>query len=254
MNYETAMSLDEAVAEVLGLLTGLDLSYEPELDRYRSITRQINRGLRTNALDNEWSCYNTLADLGTALPGEFMVRVPSSLRVRVVNDDALLLVDPIDEEVRGWAYFLPRDALHKYRNREELRASFVGNTIHLSRPFGTAEAGYMIRVPAMREPRMLRLPPKGVPVPPRISKQLIDFPYPDAITSRAAYFYAQTDPVMQPRAQTLEGAYKDIMYQLIERDTAHNDDPYINEFILPVESGLRSQSDWRPHTHPHSAG
>jgi len=39
MSNEVRLTLDEAVAEVLGLLTGLDLTYEPELDRYRAITR-----------------------------------------------------------------------------------------------------------------------------------------------------------------------------------------------------------------------
>lgn len=52
-NAEVQMTLDEAVAEVLGQLTGLDLEYDPRLDRYRAITRQLNRATRANALEHE---------------------------------------------------------------------------------------------------------------------------------------------------------------------------------------------------------
>ena len=83
-----------------------------------------------------------------------------------------------------------------------------------------------------------------------IRKQLIDFPYPDVIVARAAYFYAQTDPVMQPRVQTLEGGYKDLMYQIIERDTSISDTPYQNSFTLPLENGLVPVGE--RHRHPHS--
>ena len=69
-NPEVQQTLDEAVAEVLGLLTGLDLSYAPELDRYRAITRQLNRALRTNALEQEWSYYSFTLSLGQASEGE----------------------------------------------------------------------------------------------------------------------------------------------------------------------------------------
>ena len=46
MNPEVSMTLDEAVAEVLGLLTGLDLEYRPEHDRYQTVTRAINAALK----------------------------------------------------------------------------------------------------------------------------------------------------------------------------------------------------------------
>jgi hypothetical protein len=71
------------------------------------------------------------------------------------------------------------------------------------------------------------------------------------IIARAAWNYAQTDPVMQPRAQTLEANYKDLMYQLIERDTSHTDTPYENSFILPLENGLVPIA-WESHRHPHA--
>jgi hypothetical protein len=62
--------------------------------------------------------------------------------------------------------------------------------------------------------------------------------------------YAQTDPVMQPRAQTLEDQYKNMMYQLIERDTASTETPYMNDFRLNVQNGLIP--DFDSHLHPHS--
>jgi hypothetical protein len=69
-NVEVAMTLDEAVAEVLGLLTGLDLQYNPDQDRYQVITRQINRALRAVALDNEWSYYASVENVGKARAGD----------------------------------------------------------------------------------------------------------------------------------------------------------------------------------------
>ena len=83
------------------------------------------------------------------------------------------------------------------------------------------------------------------------SEEILDFPYPELIVMRAAWLYAQTDPVMQPRAQYLEEQYKDLMYQLIERDDRHTDSPYQNEFFVPVESSIHGNSGhW--HDHPHS--
>ena len=93
---------------------------------------------------------------------------------------------------------------------------------------------------------MFRLPVQGKTVPNTVHKQSIDFPYPDVIIARAAWYYAQADPVMQPRAQTLEEGYKDLMYQLIERDTNHTETPYQNAFTLPIQSGLVDESGYRP--------
>ena len=47
------------------------------------------------------------------------------------------------------------------------------------------------------------------------------------------------------RSQTLEEGYKNLMYQIIERDTNHTDTPYQNTFSLPIESGLVNESDYR---------
>lgn len=244
------MNLEEAVAEVLGLLTGLDLTYIPEMDRYRAVTRQLNRALRANALENEWPCYHSSANTGSSAScGAVMVSLPSSLRPRIVNDDAVRLVD-LDGNTVEWAYFLPRDALHKYRHKSGLWVSSVEGGLLFSRPFTDAEEGLEVHVPVMREPTMFRLPDTGETVPSYILEQPVDFSYPDLVIARAAYFYAQTDPVMQPRVPTLEGDYKTLMYQLIERDTSHTETPYSNSFTLPLENGL-VQQDTR-HLHPHA--
>ncbi len=249
MSSEVSMTLDEAVAEVLGLLTGLDLTYDPELDRYRSITRQLNRALRANALEAEWSCY-TATEVVRASTGDMELHLPPQRRPRINGDDAVRLVDGNGVVVR-WAYFLPRDALHKYRSIQDgLWVSSTGSTLTLSRPLNEAEAALELHVPVMREPRLFRLPPPGDAVPARIRNQPVDFPFPDLVIGRAAYLYAQTDPVMQPRAQTLEQEYKGLMYQLIERDTNHTDTPYANEFDLGLQNGLRPMHV--PPRHPRS--
>jgi hypothetical protein len=247
-NVELQQTLDEAVVEVLALLTGLDLNYDPEFDRYRAITRTLNRALRANALEQEWSFYATTMSLGTANAGEKEMMLPSSKRPRIVNDDAVRFLDS-EGVVQQWAYFLPRDALHKYSDKNVLRCSITQRSLLFSRPF-TIEAGLEVVLPVMREPAMFRLPGQGKSVSTSIRKQLIDFPYPDVIVARAAYMYAQTDPVMQPRVQTLEGGYKDLMYQVVERDTSITDTPYMNSFILPLENGL--VPDRESHRHPHA--
>jgi hypothetical protein len=251
------MTLDDAVAEVLGLLTGLDLEYAPELDRYQSITRQLNRALRANALEKEWSYYSDFETVGQSSEGLREVMLTSSVRPRVINDDAVRLVNSDGDTVR-WAYYLPRDAIHKYPKRGGLWVSYTRNILTFSRPLRLAEAGYDIQVPVMREPKMFRLPQQPeneeedlVEVSDAIRGQLVDFAYPDLITLRAAYYYAQTDPVMQPRVQTLEAQFKDLFYQISERDERMTDSPFLNEFFVPVQSGIYD-NDLTPHWHPHS--
>lgn len=255
---ELTFTLDDAVAEVLGLLTGLDMTYEPELDRYRSITRQLNRALRSNALEREWSYYSDTVSVGAAVEGVTTMTIPSGLRPRIINDDAVRLVDA-ENVIRVWAYFLPRDALHKYGDRGmSLWVSSLRDVLKFSRPFYSHEAGWDVQVPAMREPVMFRLPaqPEDPDVPlieidAAIRNQPIDFVYPDAVILRAAYYYAQTDPVMQPRVQTLEAQYKDLMYQIIERDDRMTDSPFLNEFTVPIQNGLGG-TQWVQHGHPHA--
>ena len=255
-NSETLLTLDDAVAEVLGLLTGLDLQYETTSDRYYAITRQLNRALRHNALEREWSWYADVMTVGYASPGEQAVTLPSSVRPRIINDDAVRLVDS-NGRIRRWAYFLPRDALHKYSHRTGLWASVVRSTVYFSREFTTTESGWEIQLPVMREPVMFRLPAQpedpDLPlevVPTATREQLIDFNYPDLICGRAAYYVAQADPVMQPRAQTLQGDYRDLMFQIIERDERMTDSPELNPFFVPIESGVHGEHFG--HRHPHS--
>lgn len=247
-NEELQLTLEECVGEILGMLTGLDLNYDPELDRFRAITRQLNRALRLNALEKEWSWYSSVQSLGPAVAGEYEVELPSSLRPRIINDDAVRFVDAHGRAVL-WAYFLPRDAISKYTTRKGLWASVTRNTIVFSRAFGI-EAGLDIQLPVMREPELFRLPPVGDSVPDEILEQPLDFQYPDVVVMRAAQLYAQTDPIMQPRVQTLEAQYKDLMYQVIERDERNTDSPFLNDFTVPVQAGLFEYGfgDIHPHS------
>lgn len=257
MNSETMLTLEDAVGEVLGLLTGLDLTYDPELDRFRAITRQLNRSMRAIALEQEWGYFSSVQTVDTARCGEQEVRMRSSLRPRIINDDAVRLVDEHDHPV-AWAYFLPRDALHKYIRREGLWVSVTRNSLLFSRPFNSAEDGLGIQLPVMREPAMFRLPPapesseSGIASVSRdVLDQPIDFNYPDLVILRAAYYYAQSDPVMQPRVQTLEAQYKDMMYQVMERDSRNTDSPYQNDFFVPVQASIGGLGA-SPHGHPHA--
>jgi len=257
-NSQTQLTLDEAVAEVLGLLTGLDLQYQPEQDRYGAVVRAINRALRSNALEQEWSYYASVEQVNTAHEGSIEVLVDEELRPRIIGDDAVRLVDANGQPLR-WAYFLPRDALHKYRNRLGLWVSVTRDRLTFSRPFDVSEEGLGIEVPVMREPEMFRLPAQPedpgealIPVPQETRDQLVDFWYPDLIVVRAAFYYAQTDPIMQPRVQTIEAQYKDLMYQIMERDKRNTDAPTQNDFVLEVQSDLNGPTRGWAHGHPHS--
>lgn len=246
-NSELEMDLDTAVKETLALLTGLDLEYEPELDRYRAVTRQINRGMRSIALEHEWSYFVSVKSLGPAVAGERQFLLEDSDRPRVINDDAVRLCDDAGRPW-FWAYFLPRDALHKYADRAGLWCAVTRNLVQFSRPFSNAEDGFDVELPIMREPTMFRLPANPeTEVPTDVREQSVDFFYPDLVVLRAAYNYAQTDPIMQPRVQTLEAQYKDLMYQVIERDTANTDTPFQNDFHVPVQNSIYPESRYRTH-------
>lgn len=255
-NTETQMTLEDAVQEVLSHLTGLDLVYDPTLDRFRTITRQLNRALRANALEKEWSYYHSLLTLGTPVENANHMYFPDDQsRARIINDDAIRFVDD-DNYIQQWAYFLPRDALHKYQNRAGLWCSYSPGSppiIRFSRPFDTYDITLEARCPVQREPEMFRLPatPEDPNTPteavdPLVLAQLVDFEYPDVIILRAAMYYAMTDPVMQPRVQTLELQYKDLMYQIIERDDRNTDMPLQNDFFVPVQNSIYPESRYRP--------
>ena len=258
-NPDVRKTLDECVADVLGLLTGLNLQYQPEHDRYQVIIRFLNQALRRNALEVEWSYYASTEKVGTAQAGCNSVHLRSSVRPRIISDDAVRLTHKGSPRV--WAYFLPRDALHKNEHRDGLWVSITRSTLEFSRNFYPGEEGLDIEVPVMREPRLFKLlnipetpPVEPISVPNSVRNQLLDFDYPDVVIARAAYMYAQTDPVMQPRAQTLEAEYKDIMYQLIERDQRHTDSPYSNTFLVPMTNDIYGGSPSRRHRHPHAEG
>lgn len=251
-NVNVDLTLDDAVAEVLGMLTGLDLTYEPQYDRYRAITRALNRALRTNALENDWSYYSSVETIGTAHAGDTQVALRATLRPRIINDDAVRLVDDTGR-TRVWAYFLPREALHKYVGRGGLWAAHTRATIDFSRPLLRVEDGLSIEVPVMREPRMFRLPEDSADtVPDDVRQQNVDFDFPDIIIARAAYYVAQSDPVMQPRAQTLEQEYKQLGYALVERDQRNTDSPFLNDFFVPVSSSIDGPTHALSHRHPHA--
>lgn len=246
INPNVTMDLETAVREVLGVLTGQTLSYDPDMDRFRAVTLHLNRALRSNALEAEWSYYHELITIDAITAGQRVFTITTDYRYRVVNDDAVRILDadnvPID-----WAYFLPRDALHKYARRSGLWASVTRNELTLSRPLPDAYDGLSLEIPVMREPVPFVLPEDPmVPVDQAILDQKVDFDFPDLITARAAWLYAQTDPVMQPRVQTLEEQYKDLMYPLIERDTQFTDTPYQNEILVPVQNDIYGESTHRP--------
>ena len=306
MNPQLQMTLDDCVGEVLNQLTGLDLHYVAELDRYRSITKHLNRALRLVATEEDWSYYAALENLGTLSEGQTSVHLRSARRPRINMDDAARVVDQ-NGNIRLWAHFLPRESLHKYQGRSGLWIASTRSEVTFSRKIRSQEAGYNLYLPVMREPHQfitpetlesvedLVTPPAVIPTggellqlrnyhnpdiveewvtidglppyrftgpeqalgaqgytPEQIRQQLLDFPYPDLIILKAAFLYAQTDPVMQPRVQTLEGTYKDLFYGLVERDTDHTDEPYLNTWNVPIQSSLSGNPYRGPHAHPHS--
>ena len=258
INEEVTFTLREAVAEVLGKLTGLELQYDPDLNRFQAIARQINAALRSVATEKEWSYYSDTLNIGAAGGGAQEMALPANVRPRIINDDSVRLIRDCDDAPLRWAYVLPRDAIHKYRWMDGLWVSYTRSTIMFSRPLSEAEGACNVVLPVMREPIMFRIPVQPedpeedlIPVPEDVLEQEVDFPYPDLVILKAAFFYAQSDPVMQPRVQTLEAQYKDIMYQLIERDERNTDSPFTNDFVLPIHSGIDSAPGGY-HLHPHA--
>lgn len=309
------ITLDEAVGEVLNYLTGLDLHYIGELDRYRSITKHLNRALRLTAVDHEWSYYSSLYSAGRVSEGTRKIQITydnawRKIRPRIITEDAIRFVDETNA-IRRVAYYVPRESLHKYSPGSlpaqnaptKLWAASTRSDIEFSRPLEKDESKWTIYVPVMREPKQFVVPatlenieeliapdknniPENATLiqlrnfhnpeiveewvsisgqPPyeyadpekslenmgltsqAIRDQILDFPYPDLIIMRAAFLYAQTDPVMQPRVQTLEAAFRDLYYGLVERDTFVTEDAYKNTFKLPIENGLNTYNDKNPY-------
>lgn len=262
INPQVRMTLTEAVGEVLMILTGQTLDYDSQYDRFRAVTSSINRALRSNAMEQEWGYYSERLVIGEVRDGAQIYMIDADYRFRVNGDDAVRLVTAEGVPLM-WAYFLPRDSLHKYRNRDGLWCSVVRNQLMFSKPLEATTPPLSIEIPVMREPNMFRLPDapydlRTVEDPddplitveeviyPSVLNELVDFSFPDLITARAAWLYAQTDPVMQPRVQTLEANYKDLMYQVMERDSAFTETPYQNEFIVPVQNDIHGAPTHRP--------
>ena len=251
-NRDVTLTLREAVDEVFSTLTGLDLTYDPQQDRFISVARHLNRALRMIALENEWSYFSSTEEAGVAVAGVETIELNSKLRPRIINDDAVRLVTD-QGVVRRWAYFLPRDAIFKYGNRAGLWAAVTRTTLQFSRPFSLDEEGLHVMVPVMREPKMFKLPTAGENLSNLVLNQTLDFDYSDLVVAKAAQLYAETDPLMQPRVQSLESRYKDLMYQLIERDTQSSDSPFLNDYPIPMLASLDgSYSDPLTHGHPHA--
>ena len=251
-NRDVTLTLREAVDEVFSTLTGLDLTYDPQQDRFISVARHLNRALRMIALENEWSYFSYTEEAGVAVAGVEAIELNSKLRPRIINDDAVRLVTD-QGVVRRWAYFLPRDAIFKYGNRAGLWAAVTRTTLQFSRPFSLDEEGLHVMVPVMREPKMFKLPTAGENLSNQVLNQMLDFDYSDLVVAKAAQLYAETDPLMQPRVQSLESRYKDLMYQLIERDTQSSDSPFLNDYPIPMLASLDgSYSDPLTHGHPHA--
>ncbi len=250
INPDVTMTLEEAVQDVLSILTGQELQYDPSMDRFRTITKHLNRACRSMALENEWSFYNTVERIDlTGLTDTQTFTINTDYRFRIISDDAVRILNSDDQPV-AWAYYIPRDALHKYRNRGGLWASVTRNVLTLSRPLSAVTGqldGMKLELPLQREPVPFRLPEDPTEEPdPLVLAQELDFEFPDVVIARAAWLYAQTDPMMQPRVQTLEEQYKDMMYQLIERDTQFTDTPDQNEILVPVQGDIYGESLWRP--------
>ena len=247
INPEVSMTLEEAVLEVLHVLTGQTLQYDPDQDRFRAVASSLNRALRSNALENNWAFYSeTLTIDLTGKAGDTTFTIDADWRFRVISDDAVRIVDT-DDYTLAWAYFLPRDALHKYANRGGLWCAVTRNILTLNRPLPDSADFMTMEIPVMREPAGFAIPADPTePMDPATLAQEVDFDFPDVIIARACWLYAQADPMMQPRVQTLEDQYKNLMYQLIERDTAFTDTPDQNEIIVPVQGDIYGESIWRP--------
>lgn len=241
------LGLSEAVNEIHNILTGLDLQYEDRMDVFHATVRQVNRSLRQVALEDEWAWYVEEVDAGTSAEGMTEVELHSSYRPRVQQDDSVRLVNS-DGITLYWAYYLPRDSLNKQMYRPELRVAFTKNVITFSRPLQRFESGLSIIVPAMREPKQTRIPESGQRLSTADLARAIDAEYPDLIVAHAAWKMAMSNPVYQPRSQTLEEEFNDLKYALTERNTNHSDSPMRNTFVPSYGDPYLAI----PHGHPHS--
>jgi len=249
-NPELQLTLDEAVHEVLQRLNGLTQTWLPESDKYYSTVRFINQALRSVATEIEWSYYASTEEVGVAATGISTVPLRASIRPRINIDDSVRLCRPTDDYPMVWAHFLPREAIHKVPDRSQLWVAHEKSSLVFSRSFKRSEDGLKIMLPVMREPKLFRLPPRPedpqeteMPeVPLETRQSLVDFEWPDLVVMRAMYFYAQADPQMQPRVQTIEANYSDLMYALRDRDQRNTDAPFMNPYFVPIENSIHGHS------------
>ena len=68
-NTDVQITLEQAVAEVLTLLTGVDLTFNPAEDTFHVVARCLNRAMRAVALEHEWSYFSATENVGTVQVG-----------------------------------------------------------------------------------------------------------------------------------------------------------------------------------------
>ncbi len=116
-NTDVQITLEQAVAEVLTLLTGVDLTFNPAEDTFHVVARCLNRAMRSVALEHEWSYYSATENVGTAQVGVQDVEISSRLRPRIIGDDAVRLQTSEGKVVR-WAYILPSNIRGQLRRQD----------------------------------------------------------------------------------------------------------------------------------------
>lgn len=251
MSYR--LTLSETVDEVVNTLYGLSTRFEPDTDSWHGMALTLRRALKVVATERDWIYYHDTVQVGTVEPDCSVIVVPSRYRVRKTGDDAIRLLDSRGRPV-VWAYIIPDDALHKYRALSGLWCSVVRQEIRFSRPFYKAEKGLRVIAPVMREPYLWPKLVSGQALPQDEMDRDIDFHRADMVVMKAAYLYAQTDPLLQPRVPQLEQDYRAVFYQVQEQDTNVTMGAMVNDFQLPIEGDYRFVSGHGYGLHPHSDG
>lgn len=244
-NPELQITLDQAVYQIQQRLFGLEQHWKPESPKYYLTVDFLNQALRMVATELEWNYFASTEEVGTCQQGVNRVPLRAAIRPRINIDDSVRLEDN-DGVIHTWAHFLPREAIHKSPDRNQLWVAHEKASLQFSRGFRLGEAGLKIMVPVMREPKLFRLPDRPedpmatepLPVPIETRRELVDFEWPDLVILKAMYLYAQTDPILQPRVQTLEANYQDLFYALRDREQRNTDAPFMNPFFVPIENDI----------------
>ena len=80
-NTDVQITLEQAVAEVLTLLTGVDLTFNPAEDTFHVVARCLNRAMRAVALEHEWSYYSSTEEVASG-PLSRVSRMPACATCR----------------------------------------------------------------------------------------------------------------------------------------------------------------------------